>query len=280
MADGQRPSTDWRQGHVLHPEVAASLGLLWTESPEETVVVMVTHDCDISAAPEREPDVELIVGRRIGAPGADTNAKTARRLHIVFHGLDGDVAVELLAANKTRLPKHAVLGTAARADLALSPESLATLQHWLAARYRRAAFADQFEERLKAKPGQLDRKIAKTLAAASIHVLAIFFDVDEGVEVVRTEPDDPYQLRITLLYDSTKDEPAAFAAAEKAANAIADAFEHAFFDGAKWTQIQLLSCDAVSDSVMTVAESRLLKRWRLDHMSLADEPQQPMLDAE
>ena len=110
-------------------------------------------------------------------------------------------------------------------------------------------------------------------------MLAVLFDVDEGVEVVRAEPNDPYQLRITLLYDSTRDEPAAFAATEKAAAAIEDAFESAFFDGVKWTQIQLLSCEAVSDSVMTIAESRLLKRWRLDHMSLADEPQQPTLDA-
>jgi len=280
MADRQRTSTDWRQGHVLHPEAAVALGLVCAENPEETVVVMVSHDCDISAAVEREPQVELIVGCRIGAPGADTNAKTARRLHIIFHGQEGDVAVELLATSKTARPKHAVLDMAPRADWTLSPESLATLQHWLAARYRRAAFADQFEARLKAKPGQLDRKIAKTLAATSVHVLAVFFDVDDGAEVVRTEPNDPYKLRITLLYDSTKDEPTAFAACEKAAALIEDAFVKAFFDGADWTQIQLLSCDAVSDSVMTVAESRLLKRWRLDHMSLADEPQQPMLDTE
>lgn len=279
MAEGQRTSTEWRQGHVLRPEDATSLGLVWAPSPEATVAVLVSHDCDISAAPEREPDVEVVVGRRIDAPGADTNAKTARRLHIVFDGDDGEIAVELLAANKSRLPKHALLDGAPRADWKLSPASLVTLQHWLAARYRRAAFADEFESRLKAKPGQLDKRIAKALVPAGVHVLAVLFDVDQGEEVVRTEPDDTYQLRITLLYDSTKDEPAAFEAAEQAAAAIAEAFENAFFDGVKWNQIQLLSCEAVSDSAMTVAESRLLKRWRLDHMSLADDPQQPLLEA-
>lgn len=279
MADSQRHSTDWRQGHVLPPEAAASLGLVWAADPAATVVVMASHDCDIAATEEREPGVEVIIGRRIDAPGADTHAKTARRLHVVFDGADGPLAVELLATHKVKVQKQAVLATAPHSDWRLSPESLATLQHWLAARYRRAAFADEFEARLKGKPGQLDRKIAKALAPAAQHVLAVFFDVDEGVEVIRHDPEDVYQLRIMLLYDSTKDEPTAFAAGAKAAAAIEDAFENAFFDGVKWQQIQLLSCEAVSDSVMTIAESRLLKRWRLDHMSLADEPQQPMLDA-
>ncbi|GAP37404.1 hypothetical protein ABXN37_19990 [Piscinibacter sakaiensis] len=240
---------------------------------------MVTHDCDIAAPEEREPQVEVIIGRRIEQLGADTNAKTARRLHLVFEVGENEVAVELLAASKTQLPKQAVLGRPPLSNWVLAPDSLVTLQHWLAARYRRAAFADEFEARLKAKPGQLERKIAKALGPAGLHVLAVLFDVDEGAEVVRTAPDDVYRLRITLLYDSTKDEPAAFSAAQKAAATIEDAFESAFFDGVRWTQIQLLSCDAVSDSVMTVAESRLLKRWRLDHVSLADEPHQPMLDA-
>ena len=163
MADAQRHSTDWRQGHVLHPEAAESLGLVWDPDPAATFVVMVSHDCDIAAAVEREPDVEFIVGRRIEAPGADTHAKTARRLHIVFDGADGTTAVELLATHKARVPKQAALATAPHSGWKLSPESLATLQHWLAARYRRAAFADEFETRLKSKPGLLDKKIAKAL---------------------------------------------------------------------------------------------------------------------
>ena len=279
MPEGQRASTDWRQGHLLRPEAAASLGLSFPGSSDETLVVVVSHDCDLAAAPDREPQVELIVGRRIDAPGADTHAKTARRLHIVFEGEQGEMAVELLATHKTARPKQAVFAAGPRTDWVLSPESLVTLQHWLAARYRRAAFADEFESRLKAKPGQVDKKMAKALAKAGTHVLAVLFDVDEGAEVARTRPEDTYQLRIELLYDSMKDEPAAFAASHQAAAEIENAFEAAFFDGIRWSQIQLLSCEAVSDSVMTVAQSRLLKRWRLDHVSLADDPQQPMLDA-
>jgi hypothetical protein len=160
--------------------------------------------------------------------------------------------------------------------MVLSPESLLTLQHWLAARYHRAAFADEFENRLKAKPSKLDRKIAQALNHAGQHVLAVFFDVDDGEEVERDGPDDLYRLRVTVLYDSTEDEPNAYKVAQEAANAIEVAFVKAFGADGHWHDIQLLSCDAVSDSAMTVAESRLLKRWRLDHMSLEEEPHQPM----
>jgi len=280
MPDAQRHDTDWRQGHVLAHDAALALGLTATDGPDRTVVVVVSHDCDITSAAEREPDVELIVGRRIAVLGADTNAKTARRLHITFRSDEGDVPVELMATAKVRVSKQQVLNTTPRETWSLAPEGLVTMQQWLAARYRRAAFADVFEHRLKEKPARLDRKIAKALEVAGKHILAVLFDVDEGHEIARDGPADVYQLRITLLYDSTTDEPTAFAAAEQAVEIIEDAFEDAFFDGKLWRQIQLQSCTSVSDNVMTIAESRLLKQWRLDYMSLENDPQQPMLEQE
>ncbi|MGH6639309.1 MAG: hypothetical protein ACREBY_12025 [Polaromonas sp.] len=278
MPDVQSRETPWRQGLVLEHQAALALGLTATEGPDQTVVVVVSHDCDIANAPEREPMVEVVVGRRIAALGADTHAKTARRLHLEFETDEGPVAVELVATDKVAHPKDAVLSTQPRTDWLLTPEGLVTLQQWLAARYRRSAFADEFERRLKDKPARLDGKIAKALDAPSAHVLAILFDVDDGAEKHRIGPDDVYQLRITLLYDSTTDEPAAYAAAQKAADTIEDAFEKAFLQGEAWKNIQLLSCTPVSDSVMTVAESRLLKQWRLDYMSLGDDPQQAMFE--
>ena len=280
MADVERNETEWRQGDVLSDAAAKALGFESPAGTAATVVVMVTHDCDIAGSIDREPQVEVIVGTRIAALGVDTNAKTARRLHVSYRTDDGDVPVELLATEKRYLPKTDVLAASPREGWSLSPESLVTLQQWLAARYRRAAFADEFERRLKARPGEVDRKLAKALVAAGVHVLACFFDVDGGEEVDRREPADVYSLRITLLYDSTQDEPKAYEATQGAVEAIEAAFEKAFFVGGRWQNVQLLSCEAMSDNVMTVAYSRLLKRWRLDHMSLAADPQQPLVEAE
>ncbi|MDB5841786.1 MAG: hypothetical protein JWQ23_3738 [Herminiimonas sp.] len=277
MADEQSRKTVWRQGMVLDHQVALALCRIPVEDAEQRVAVVVTHDCDIANSSEREPFVEVIVGGRMPALGADTHAKTARRLHIEFQTGEGPVAVELVATDKMQLPKEEVLATAPRENWLLRPEGVVTLQQWLAARYRRSAFADEFERRLKSKPARLDKKIAKALVAPSEHILAVFFDVDAGEEKQCNGLEDVYQLHITLLYDSTKDDPTAYEAAEKAASAIEDAFEKEFFQGGTWKSIQLLSCTAVSDSVMTVAESRLLKQWWLDYMSLDEGHQQSML---
>lgn len=276
MAGTPRNTTEWRQGHVLTVEAATALKLISARGAENTVVVVVSHDCDIACDDESEPEVEVIIGFCIDRLGGDTHAKTARRLHLAFRCGEVEVPVELRVSSKCSRPKGDVLQFEPRADLVLSPESLVTLQHWLAARYHRAAFADEFENRLKAKPAKLDRKIAKALDDAAQHVLAVFFDVDDGEEVKRDGPDDVYKLRVTVLYDSAKDEPKAYTAAQGAADAIESDFEKAFLADGQWHDIQLLSCEAVSDSAMTVAESRMLKRWRLDHMSLEEEPLQPM----
>ena len=276
MAGAPRNTTDWRQGRVFADETAAALGLVSAQGPGNTVAVVVSHDCDIACNDDREPEVEVIVGFRIETLGADTHGKTARRLHLAFRCGEADVPVELQANAKLSRPKADLLRAEPRPDMVLSLESLVTLQHWLASRYHRSAFADEFEARLK--NARLDRKIAKSLDASGQHVLAVFFDVDDGEEVIREGPDDPYQLRVTVLYDGTKDEPTAYAQAQAAADAIESAFEKAFCDGARWRHIQLLSCETVSDSVMTIAQSRLLQRWRLDHISLEDDPRQPLLE--
>lgn len=277
FVDEQSRESPWRQGMVFDDQTILTLLPTWARCFDQTVVVVASHDCDIASSPKNEPVIEVIVGQRITALGADTHAKTARRLHIEFQTPDGPIAVELVATNKVPVPKDALLQASPLAAWQLSVEDLVTLQLWLAARYRRAAFADEFERRLKAKPARLDKKIAKSLDVPSEHVLAVFFEVDDGSETHRNGPDDVYDLRITLLYDSTKDEPAAYEATQKAAVAIEDSFEKAFCEGGVWKNIRLMSCIPVSDSAMTVAQSRLMKQWRLDYISLEEAPHESML---
>ena len=137
--------------------------------------------------------------------------------------------------------------------------------------------AGVFHVKLKAKPGKLNEKIVKAMNGAGEHVLAVYFDLDNGEEHERSRSDDVYELTITLLYDSEKDEEAAHAAAQKAADAIEKAFEAALYSNGKWRDINLLSCDIASDNAMSVAASRMLKQWRLDHMSLKEDPPLAMM---
>lgn len=256
----------WRQGSILDTRTAQELLSAQFEDFDKRVVLVASHDCDIASTSESV--VEVIVGVLIPSLGADTHAKTARRLHIPLEAEAGQIAVEFLASNKFSVSKEALLKATPRVNWSIATEDLITFQKWLASRYRRAAFADEFEARLKAKPARLDRKIAKILEISSEHVLAVLFDVDSRQEFDRIGPDDIYDLGITLLYDSTKDEPLAYEAAETSAKAIEAAFEKAFSVDGTWKNIRLLYCEPVSDNAMTIAQCRFLKQWRLDYMSL------------
>ena len=90
--------------------------------------------------------------------------------------------------------------------------------------------------------------------------------------------DDTYTLDITILHPADPDFDAAEKAADTAAKAIEKAFKEKLFDPTKtWQHIELRSCDPVSESVLTYQQFKQLKRWRLEHISLAAEPQQPIL---
>jgi hypothetical protein len=279
MPGTPRNITEWRQGDVLTDEAVAEFALITSAGQDTTVVVVVSHDCDITADAAREPLVEVVIGRRIDRLGADANAKSARRLHLPFFQGDTEVPVEFEITTKAALKKEALLAMKRRADMTISAKARETLQRWLAARYYRAAFPEEFEARLKAKPGKLSEKIVKAMDDAGEHVLGVYFDLDKGAEHERNGPDDVYELTITLLYDSEKDEEVAQAAAHKAADAIERAFEAALYLNGKWRDVKLLSCDIASDNAMSVAASRMLKQWRLDHLSLKEDPPQVMLPA-
>ena len=63
--------TPWHQGHVLAAETVVALHLIPDVDLASTVVVVVSHDCDLAQVPGTEPSVEVVVGRRVSA--ADGN---------------------------------------------------------------------------------------------------------------------------------------------------------------------------------------------------------------
>jgi hypothetical protein len=163
------------------------------------------------------------------------------------------------------------------ATLLLDPASLNTLQHWLAARYRRSAFPDAFDRHLD-KTGVAGR-LAKILGPLGNHIVAVFFDVDEGKEI-QHDDGDPFTLSIHLLYSTAADPFAARTAANSAAQAITAAFHDRCQDKQtnEWRGIELVECSAISDEALTYAMSLKLKRWNADHVSLRADPVQPMLE--
>ncbi len=276
MAEWNR-DTPWRQGHLLGNDAIEALRLHHAVPPDQTLVIVASHDCDLAQAPEGEPVVEVVVGRLVTEKdGNCTHAKNARKLHVEFAGAAVFWA-EFEATAKLSIDKRALNDFVPRPEARLSPENHAIFQMWLASRYRRSAFPDEFERRL-IKELKLHEKIAKAVKPHGELIAGVFFDVDEGAEVTRDGPDDIYTLDITILHTADPDFGAGERAADTAAKAIETAFKDKLFDPTKtWQHIELRSCDRVSESVLTYQQFRQLKRWRLEHVSLAAEPQHPVL---
>lgn len=271
--------TPWRQGHVLTPETAGDLNLGFDDSAPHPVVVVVSHDCDLAQAPENEPVVEVIVGRRVdSADGNLTHGKNPRRLHLPAMEQGNPIYLELAATARRPVPKEGLLGHQPSAGIVINPNARNILQRWLASRYRRTAFPDAFDRCLDRT--RVAKRMAKILEPLGDHIVAVFFDVDEGVEREHEGADDAFTLSIDLLYSTDTDPPAAEAAATQAARAITAAFQELCFDAStnRWHGIELLGCTPISDESLTYAMSLRLKRWNADYISLRSDPTQPIVD--
>lgn len=266
--------TPWRQGSLLTDTAAIELGLI--QAGRSQLVIVASHDCDLTQSPEVEPQVEVIVGTCIDRiDGNCSHGKSSRRLHLEFNGIP--ITAEFEATNKAAVSKELLANYQPNTNSILSPENSHVFQFWLGSRYHRSAFPDEFERRLKEET-KLAKKIARAVEPHGSLIVGIFFDVDQGEEVDRTGEDDTYTLDIYILHQAEPDFHAAEAAATQAADRIVNNFREKLFNPTRtWKQIELRSCEVISESVLTYQEFKQLKRWRLDYISLSDVPQQPTI---
>lgn len=269
--------TPWRQGHLLSDEAITALGLRHPRFPNETVVIVASHDCDLTRLPEKEPNVEVIVGHKIPIfDGNNTHAKSSRTLHLEVQD-DQPLKAEFVATDKRSLSKERLADYRPLNNKGLSPNDLVTFQQWLASRYRRSAFPNEFEKRMD-ESGLAD-KIARIVKPSSAMIEAVLFDVDKGQAIEHSGPDDPYILGITLLYTSEPDSASAEGIALKVKAEIENAFTTKFRDkgSGNWKDIELEYVEVISDNVFSYRQLLTLKKWNLNHISLRVDPQQPII---
>lgn len=261
--------TLWRQGHVLTMEAAERLGLRHPETPDATCVVVISHDCDLANDNlQVEPDVEVIVGRRL--PKGDGNyywAKAPRTLHAAFSQGDTEVVVELVATSKRLVAKEELAAFFPDRSYSASGATLSTLRSWLAVRYNRAAFPDAFVDRMQ--QSKVDKRLSKVIEPVGHLLSAVYFDVDKGMAIDHSDG-SPYELRIVLAYPPGEDPEQVADDLGELEVAITDAFGKLHFDAAtgQWNGISLKGCIAISEDDLPVSQARLLTEWRLEHMTL------------
>jgi hypothetical protein len=241
--------------------------------------------------PGVEPFVEVIIGRFVDRPanGSFTHCKNLRRLQIECSSGNSPQLLELETSSRKRLlkedienPDQALCEHSPCEKHRMSPQERNTLQLWLAARYRRAAFPDEFDRRLKDET-DVSARLSKAFKNSGQHIPAVFFDVDEGNENQRDGPDDPYVLTVFLLYSTDEDPEAAEKAAQDTATKIKEIFKARCLirknDVATWQWIELEGVEIVSDMSLTYADSLLMMKWQADHISLRADPEQEVLQS-
>jgi hypothetical protein len=275
MGDWAR-DTRWRQGFVLSAESAKAIGIQHPESPDKTLVLVISHDCDLASPPAKEPDCEVIVGAETTADARLANAKNIRVLQLEFANDDEKIIGEFRADRKQAVSKSVMPPEPPieNEKIHLAPDDLRTLRTWLAARYRRSSFPDSFDPRMKHK--KFAEKIERVLKDHGKHVLAMLFNVDDGHGSEKPD-DETYTLEIYLVYRSAND-PDASGDAEQAAQSLEKLFRERFFTNGQWHGIELVGAvNAMSDSVMTIALANSLDQWYADYISLAEDPQGAMM---
>lgn len=75
-----------------------------------------------------------------------------------------------------------------------------------------------------------------------------------------------------VVYYSIEGGPKAREIAEEAANKLKELFKETYGSSDIETEIVLEQCTAVSDSKITLADLRKVDQWRLEHISLGEEP--------
>ena len=270
--------TQWRQGHVLTSETALALGLSHPIAPESTCVIVISHDCDLANDTlQIEPDVEVIVGRNVHK--GDGNyfwAKAPRTLHVDVMQNGTATVIELIAAAKHLIPKRVLAASLPDAAYSLSGKSLSALRSWLGIRYNRAAFSDQFVNCLS--QSKVDKRLAKIIEPVGSLLSAVYFDVDDGKELDHSDG-SPYVLKIVLAYPPGDNPEQTANDVEKLEMAIETLFTEKHFDQVTdtWNGIALKACMSISEDDLRVSQARLLTQWRLEHMTLKDDKEQPSI---
>lgn len=266
-------NTDWLQGSVLSDDDAHSLGLVGSPG-SDTRLVVISHDCDLPN--DAEAVVELIAGMVVAkADPMLAKARNPRRLHLAMSTSTGlPIYIELQHANRFCVEKT-VFVKAQHPDgaLLLSADEKRVLKQWLAARYGRPAFPNSFENRLRKqiKKKTVEQLIARLLEPESSYLVGLFFDL--GEERLSELPDgEPYFLSISVVYDATEGGQAARKSAETVAKGLTELFHTVYGAPECAEDLALEKCAAVSDTYLTLADLRKVDQWRLEYISLRDDP--------
>ena len=242
----------WRQG-VIVPADQILEGLPdGSPTTDDDFAMVVSQSCDLVHHDlGKEPSAVVLLLKSIESGSLELmHGRNPRLLHLAT--CDGQW-FEAWAWNQTSIPRDALASKNASREMKLDPSVLRCVLDWLAKRFTRIAFPDNFNDTLNPK----SNAIGKLLKKNHQHFSEILLNISPFDEL---ETGQRYELACYLLMERERhDDPAALAQAR----AIAAKLEKLFVD----CGIDVLACSAVSEGVLTVAEFNELLSWDFDHLT-------------
>ncbi len=132
-------------------------------SPEAHRAIVVSQDCDVAHKNYVvEPRVEIIRGTIIAeANGSLLHGKSLRRLHLNLVAANEATAVELSALERREIDRRILEAAGPDSSTPLSRDQCRLVGSWLARRYRRDSFPNEFVRRLDESSERLERLYKK-----------------------------------------------------------------------------------------------------------------------
>lgn len=252
-----------RQCSVISPDLIGDLvrsGQLDVEY-ENTVFLVISHDCDISQGVDKEPYVECIQGYVRNDKPSHQYGKDSRYLHLSV-SVDGKLGfyIELSPVKKICISKKLLYGAVQCMSYEFQPNSCQLLQGWLAARYKRQAFPDSLTPRLakiQRSIEDLGRKTDNTEGVVAIYLL-----IEPPEEELVDE--EPYEVSFRVVYDPF----------ELNGEFNADRLVEKIKSAVQRSQASGINLDISEDSIsktinseFTLKDASTWKEWRFEHLS-------------
>jgi hypothetical protein len=254
------PDATWRQGSIIGRDLiqrATDALPVSRPIPEDSLFILISQDCDIvHKRYDVEPFVEFLVATRIEATGKNKGlqwGKHPRRFQFSITQRGSESLLEIDINDRYRAPRQILLSglPEQRLDATLTE----AIGRWVAKRYTRAAFPDEFNRRTDAARDSLADLFKKQGdLILSIHI---------RIEPEDTELPDAEDYRISLYViceRQTWDDPPSRSAAIKLVEQI---------------RVKLANCEGILvDESVLVPEHRFslenlreTARWDYDYLT-------------
>ena len=229
--------------------------------------MIVTQDCDLVHKYYKiEPKVEVILVEPIkGAlDGNLTYGKNPRRLQIPFKADECEIWLQCDAANRYFVTREILEEISPDDDLITTDDGLKVLVRWLANRYSRTAFPDEFNNRLASVLSRCEHRLRK----GAIDLVGVYLMLNKWAELDATEP---YKIILfgVMERNSYQNKNNLFQA-QDLIEAVAKLMKNC--DG-----LEVVESRVVSEEDFSLYDLRRFRNWNLDAASLraSDSPPLP-----